>query len=158
MDIELTQGKVTQVDPEDYAYLFQYKWWTQKVRKGVYYANRSIPFPGSNRPNHQQTLSMHRAITGLCYGNPMQVDHINHDTLDNRRNNLRVVTRRENNENRLNQSSLGVGIQRVKDSKINPYSVRVSYRGKQIHIGRWPTIEAAREVRAKAVRLMDSLT
>jgi len=45
------------------------------------------------------SLGMHRLIMGVT--NPrMVVDHINHDKLDNRRSNLRVVTRGANNQNK----------------------------------------------------------
>lgn len=37
------------------------------------------------------------------------VDHVNHEILDNRRENLRIVTTRENNTNQRNQMNIGVG-------------------------------------------------
>jgi len=44
---------------------------------------------------------MSRQILGLTPGDPRQADHRNHDTLDNRRENLRVATRSENCRNRM---------------------------------------------------------
>lgn len=45
-----------------------------------------------------KTVYMHRLI--LSAPPRLQVDHINHDTFDNRRTNLRLVTNAENNQNR----------------------------------------------------------
>jgi hypothetical protein len=42
---------------------------------------------------------MHREILGLEHGDPTEVDHRNGDPLDNRRQNLRVVSRAENAQN-----------------------------------------------------------
>jgi hypothetical protein len=42
---------------------------------------------------------MHRRILGLSRGDPLESDHINGDRLDNRRSNLRAVTRAQNNQN-----------------------------------------------------------
>lgn len=44
------------------------------------------------------TLKLHRIITDCPKG--MQVDHINHRTLDNTRENLRVCTQQDNLDNR----------------------------------------------------------
>lgn len=43
--------------------------------------------------------SLHRYLMGLQPGDPREVDHINGDKLDNRRVNLRIVTRAENAQN-----------------------------------------------------------
>jgi hypothetical protein len=89
-EIQLTQGKVTLVDDEDYDELMDYKWYFIKVYKSYGYAAR-----GGEK---NKTVYLHREVM-----NPpkdMTVDHINHDTLDNRRNNLRVVTQKENSQNR----------------------------------------------------------
>jgi hypothetical protein len=43
---------------------------------------------------------MHRTICGLERGDGRYVDHLNHDKLDNRRANLRVVSNAENVRNR----------------------------------------------------------
>jgi hypothetical protein len=44
-------------------------------------------------------VSMARVIVGLQRGDPREVDHINGDTLDNRRENLRIVTHAQNGQN-----------------------------------------------------------
>ncbi len=53
----------------------------------------------SNLTN-RQVVYMHRLISGLPQGDRREVDHINSQRHDNRRSNLRVVTRWGNNQNR----------------------------------------------------------
>lgn len=45
------------------------------------------------------TIRMHRVVLGLAPDDPRDVDHINHNGLDNRRANLRAVSRSENISN-----------------------------------------------------------
>lgn len=45
------------------------------------------------------TIRMHRVVVGLDRDNPLEVDHANHNTVDNQRSNLSAVTRRENGKN-----------------------------------------------------------
>lgn len=54
----------------------------------------------------QRLACLHRWIFGLDTGDKRQVDHIRHDTLDNRRANLRVVTDRENKQNWKSKSEM----------------------------------------------------
>ena len=49
----------------------------------------------------QRSISMHRAIMGLEYGDPRTVDHVKTgETLDNRRLNLRIATQSQQCMNR----------------------------------------------------------
>lgn len=41
-------------------------------------------------------IYLHRLIMGLHHGDPLVVDHLNNNPLDNRRENLEVVTKQEN--------------------------------------------------------------
>lgn len=91
-EIQLSQGKVALVDDEDYEELSKYKWYAYKTPR-VYYVRRSETV-GRKR---QKTILMHRELMKPSKG--MYVDHINSDGLDNRRCNLRVCTRQENNCN-----------------------------------------------------------
>ena len=90
--IKLTQGKFAPVDDEDYERVSQYKWTAEKCSKSEnYYArNRTI------------NTKMHRLIMGLGKSK-LVVDHLNHKTLDNRKENLRVCTQKENLRNRKNK-------------------------------------------------------
>jgi hypothetical protein len=86
-EIQLTQGKVAQVDDEDYEWLNQWKW-TYKKSLHTGYAYRHGPRPV------MKTIRMHRFI--LQASENIEVDHIDCNGLNNQRNNLRICNRSEN--------------------------------------------------------------
>lgn len=81
-EIQLTQGKVALVDDEDFAMLVGMGRWCYNSS----YATRAAG------------VRMHRVILAAPKG--AHVDHINGDTLDNRRSNLRFCTDSQNQMNR----------------------------------------------------------
>lgn len=90
---------------------------------------------------------VHRVILGIVFeGRAKQGDHINHDTLNNRRNNLRIVPNRENAANRIDQSKYGVEVTFDKSSEINPYRVRVLINDK-VFSRNCPTPSKAQQTR-----------
>lgn len=91
--IKLTQGKFALVDDGDYAELSQYKWHI-KNNRGTLYVQRT-----KSRLLGKGSVLMHRQIMSAPKG--QQVDHINHNGLDNRRDNLRICSNAENQHNRL---------------------------------------------------------
>lgn len=96
--IPLTQGKEALVDDRDYEYLMQWKWTLQSGgHKRTDYTVRSC---GGRR--RQQTIFMHRLIaerSGLDVAGK-EVDHWDHDGLNNQRGNLRIATAAQNQANR----------------------------------------------------------
>ncbi|MBN2020102.1 MAG: HNH endonuclease [Sedimentisphaerales bacterium] len=140
--IPLTRGKVAIVDVDDYERLSKYKWHTSK-RKDYYYAIRH-PRVGEHR--FCGTIWMHREI--LNAPPYLLVDHRNHNTLDNRRNNLRLATSAENGCNRRKLST------KNKTSKYKGVSLRrrngkwrglIYVKGRAIELGEFETeVEAAR--------------
>jgi len=79
-----------------------------------------------------------RIIYAMHYGDPegMQVDHINHDRLDNRIENLRLVTQQENqhNQSKLKTNKSGfTGV--VWNKKSERWIVHISVNKKQAYLG-----------------------
>lgn len=93
-EIPLTKGKVALVDDDDYEALNAHNWCAHQVQAGCY-AVRSGSIKGGQE---RRMLLMHREIMGAPEG--LEVDHINGDTLDNRRENLRLATKAQNAANR----------------------------------------------------------
>ncbi len=100
--VPLTKGLYSLVDLEDFERVSQFSW-CAKSKPGnlIHYAHRGLKLESGK----WTTQMLHRFILNA---RPDQlVDHINHDTLDNRKANLRIVTCRENSLNRkgLNSNS-----------------------------------------------------
>jgi len=87
--IPLTKGKQTIVDDDDFIFLSNHKWQYLSCRTGYAVAHE----PRSNN----KIIYMHRII--LRAQKNQQVDHINHNTLDNRKGNLRLATAETNRWN-----------------------------------------------------------
>ena len=140
-EIPLTQGKVALVDDEDYEYLNQFKWYAQKIHN-IYYAMRSLP--KINKP-HQ--LCMHAVIVGTPPG--MVTDHINGNGLDNRRENLRIVTNRENLQNLHHpKSSKYPGVSFITSRK--KWRTQIQLKGKRQFLGEYSDETTAATVYAVA--------
>ena len=132
--IELPSGHVTLIDDEDADLVRRYRWFCNGR-----YACTSI----GGRPN-RRTLYLHRLIMNAPEG--LEVDHINFDKLDNRRANLRLVTRSQNEQNRpAARRGSGTGIRGVYAYKGGgkPYRACVMVNGKTISLGLHKTIEEA---------------
>jgi hypothetical protein len=88
--IELTKGVNATVDDDAYAFLVFHNW---HLLKGSYdrigYAGRTVKLNGK-----RCYIFMHHVIMPKIKG--YEVDHINRDSLDNRRENLRYLTHKEN--------------------------------------------------------------
>ena len=96
-EIKLTQGKVTLVDDEDFEILNKYKWHAWKGRN-TYYARRKL---SDINGKFAQTF-IHWEVLGGRPESGYVTDHINGNGLLNIKNNLRVVTRRQNCQNKRN--------------------------------------------------------
>jgi len=90
--IPLGNGQFTIVDEWDYEYLNRWKWHVNKNG----YVQRTVKRWNSEK--NPITVLMHRSINGTPRG--LDTDHINGNKLDNRRSNLRSVTKKENSWNR----------------------------------------------------------
>lgn len=139
--IPLTQGKYAIVDTEDLDKVSDLKWYYYGG-----YAKRVV-----RMGNTRRVVYMHRVITNASDG--QEVDHINGLKYDNRKSNLRLCNRKEQQFNmsmhRDNKSGYkGVSFQRGK------WRARLTTGGKEWDLGRYGTpLEAAKAYNEKAKEL-----
>ncbi|MCJ7730427.1 MAG: AP2 domain-containing protein [Sedimentisphaerales bacterium] len=94
----LGEGKFTIVEPDDYYRLGNFKWFLNGSNINFYAARHIIIGPGRTK-----TVLLHREIMNHPVG--LLVDHRNCDTLDNRKANLRLATRSQNQFNKRKTKS-----------------------------------------------------
>lgn len=135
--ITLTQGKSATIDTEDYKSISKFKWFAKKDGKNSY-ACRSIFVKGKGG-----TIMMHRQIMDKC-PKGKEIDHIDGNGLNNRRSNLRIVSKSQNQLNaglRIDNSSGFKGVSWDKRHKMWYAYARLS--GKQVNLGRYTKITEA---------------
>jgi hypothetical protein len=132
--IPLTRDLVTLVDDEDYDLVMQWRWQAQPhYRTGRTYARRVEEDAAGTR----HTVLLHRFLMSPPEG--MQVDHINRDSLDNRRSNLRLCTPSENaRNNRSRRRYKGVYHQ---NNHTRPFQAKINCAGEMHHLGYFQTEE-----------------
>lgn len=125
--VELTQNLITTVDAEDYEKVSQYSWYASN-NSGRFYAARR------GRKGEPRTVYLHRWLLGF----PVGVDHINGDSLNNQRDNLRIATQAQNLTNRRPKH-------RFKGVRFNKgkYEAYTKENGRYRYIGRYSTPEEA---------------
>lgn len=94
----LIKGYSVLLDDEDVEKVNYLIWHVKKEGEWVYF-RRHPRIPGMRKENKHFNISLHREIM-KCNDSKMCVDHINGNTLDNRKENLRICTSKENNRNR----------------------------------------------------------
>ncbi len=94
--VPVGRGLFALVSPEDYARLSAHAWRLGGTTPQRRYARRTIRV-GKGRAAPKRAVFMHRVVAGAAPG--QFVDHVNGDTLDNRRENLRLCTAAENARN-----------------------------------------------------------
>lgn len=144
-EIRLTNGGITIVDEADYHWVNQYNWNAAKKRLGKIYVQRCIYGVGS--------IILAREI--LKAPSHLFVDHINGDSLDNRRENLRLATRQQNAANCKMHSSNTTGYRGIfeRKGKATPWGSRINIGGKTFHLGSYMTkVEAAKRYDLEAFK------
>ena len=140
--IKLSQNKFAIVDDENFEYLNQ---WNQHAANSLsgYYACKSTKID-----KKFVVTRMHRVIMKTPKG--MMTDHINGNTLDNRKENLRICTHSENQRNRV-QHRRGrlVGYTEYKNKtrsgEVIRYIAQRRTNGKKIYLGYYNTPEEAHQ-------------
>lgn len=90
------EGKFAMIDDEDYELVSQYRWrGSEPNSKGSIYAKTNL-YIGNYT---QKLFSMHKLVMDLVGRKDIILDHINNNTLDNQKSNLRIATPRQNTQN-----------------------------------------------------------
>ncbi len=141
--IPLTQGKFAMVDDKDFEWLNQWKWYAHR-QNTFFYVRRGI--------NSRIKILMHRIILNIQDG--LFVDHIDRNTLNNQRSNLRACTNSENQMNTIkpkNNTSGYKGVIFYKHGRL--WAAQIKVNKKQIYIGCFKNkLEAAKAYNIAALK------
>lgn len=123
----MVKGYKFLIDEVDAKAVGAFTWYLQKTHRKIY-ARTETKLDG-----RRVALGLHRMITAAPKG--MEVDHVNGDTLDNRRKNLRVCTHLQNMGN--NRQPAGEsGFKGVwKSHRGNGWVAIIKHKGKRYSLG-----------------------
>ena len=137
-EIILTDGSVCKVDDDDFVFLSKWGWRPQRHCHCTY----AVRTRWGGEGNPPEIVSMHRVVADAATG--LDVDHINRNGLDNRRENLRLCTRGQNNANRgpwnkkKNSKYKGAHLHKMKNGGTF-WAAAICKDYKQIHLGTFKT-------------------
>lgn len=139
--VPLAKGRIAIIDAADAERVLKYKWHVRPDKHGGFYVKVCID---------GKKLALHRFILDAPQG--MDVDHINHNPLDNRRCNIRVCTRAQN---MMGQKPHGgspyKGTSFITEKK--KWIAQIGVSGKNIHLGYFDNaVDAARAYNEAAKR------
>lgn len=147
--IPLTKGRYALVDDADYPWLSSFHWCYSSDGYAVNYYRDEY---GNNRKRSMHRMLM-AAILEQFVPAELQVDHINHTRIDNRRENLRLATRSQNQAYKKLQVNNTSGYKGVIWNK-NRWEVRIRYQGRKLYLGRYDDPIQAAFVYDGAARLL----
>ncbi len=140
-EVPLTQGQVALVDDEDADRILVHRWfamWDPSTRS--YRAARKI---------RREVVYLSTFIIGQP--GDVQIDHANHNTLDDQRQNLRVATGSQNSANRRRRSDNTTGFIGVYwRAERKKWSAMIRVNGVLKHLGYFDLPEEAAQKRDEA--------
>lgn len=146
--IVLTQGRMTAVDDSDFDRLHKHRWFYAARHDGraTGYAIRHIRLSKTR----VKVVRLHREVIGdPPHG--MNIDHIDGDTLNNRRSNLRFATSSQNLANSPLRRDNITGAKGVHWHKGRQrYTASIGFNGKRIWLGAFGTVKQASRAYAEA--------
>lgn len=121
------------IDLEDVEKCKKHKWFLSKESKN------NLPYVIGKDKTNRRNIWLHRFI--MDYAGPLDIDHINRNTFDNRKENLRIADRTINNSNRS-----FAGVTKSEDK----FMARISRYNKKYYLGVYETQQEAEAAVASA--------
>lgn len=138
--IALTKGRFAIIDTSDWDDVVKWNWYLSSMG----YAIRDVCLDGN-----RSIMRMHRCI--LRAGSKDVCDHINGDSLDNRKSNLRLCTPLQNQMNRRMDKRNKTGFKGVEwRNRYNTFIAKIIINGERKHLGSFKTAEEASEAYKQA--------
>lgn len=131
------------IDDADYESVRERSWYYHKSTGYITTSVRSLGF--------KWEIPLHTFLMGPAPLN-LEWDHRNRDKLDNRRDNLRAVTRSVNMRNRNIRADNRTGVQGVRNTR-GRWNAYIQTDGERIVLGHFDTFEEARDARLAAEKL-----
>ena len=138
------ESKWTIFDLEDYEKVkgFPYTWFARLCTSN----NKWYCVANTMKDGMRTTIHLHTYLTNLHGGHEEVPDHVNHDGLDNRKDNLRIINNGENLQNRsgknINNQSGYRNVAYIKNAKY-PYRVQIMVDGKNTVLGNFSDVDEA---------------
>lgn len=154
--LPLTKGKVALVSPHRLKELEQWPWYAVHLGGGWYAYRQGMKYvPGEG----EKGIQMGRQILGLGPAgiDKREADHANGNSLDNRDENLRPATRRQNETNKAVRRDNRTGIKGVRrarwgNKETGRFEARITHMGVEIHLGMTDTAEEGGRLYEEASR------
>lgn len=152
--IKNRKGKIFKilVDIDVFDEIKEYSWHTTwKKDAKSYYVSRTIYLGTENNRAKYETVFLHNHIMRQPKGKV--VDHINHNTLDNRVSNLRIANKAQNCKHRKGKNSNNTSGYRNVSKVGNKWVVQLQVDGKNTCLGKFDDVHEAgkfaKEMRTK---------
>lgn len=140
-EIQLSRGYVAIVDDDDFERVGAFKWTFFPAGRSRY----------AYRKKDRKNLFLHRFILDAPAG--IEVDHVNSDGLDNRRANLRLATRIEQQRNMRMHRDNASGFKGVcRRDDLNGWQATICHNGKNRYLGIFQTAPEAAAAYDRAAR------
>lgn len=124
------------IDLDDYEKVSQYHWRASHKRNKVYIVTGS--------KTKQNTQYLHNFLMNYIPNDKDEIDHIDGNSLNNRKNNLRLVSRQENIDNTKVRIDNKIGIRGVcQNSKNKLFKCDFVYHKQRYYFKDWKTLEEA---------------